>query len=386
MTIRGIDAAREVLRPSTVERDRAFALLVDALRWWARGKAIEEYKASSEAPWVTLKAAIELARKGNVLQLVSGWFAAEAPQEKSGVVHALAESQKRESIEATSRAFAHTAVVTKELHRQGTKFVLIKGPHQQKILYGDYFIRRSNDVDILVSKRDFQRTIGDLRKIGLFKVNRSPFLWWDVFVGERHLAGGSEFQWSVDLHHRLQAPGSQQPKLTSAFLDSAIVMNTGPWQVPTLAPSFVPVLSSMSLVKALARRESSIKHVCDIFAAVGQSKVSSPSDLSRLAELQGLQGTVALALRAVDAVLGVGVSPSRTVILPEVSDSELARMVTDPETVRSWPSRLELLRAACGGISANYLRELTWFTAAEIARKSEKVVRLAFKTGNRVSR
>ena len=345
-------------------------LVVSALASWGNGSSI----APSDVTESSLLAATRLAADARILpQFAQGattWNRSDAHD----TMLAATEAFKRRAVVQNSAILAQYRDIDATLQRASIPYAIVKGPLQQLTIHGDLFVRPSSDVDLLVSSRRFEDAFKALRGAGFHAANRSPFSYWSTFVGERHLRK-STTQWSVDLHHRLQAPGCPQPQQPERFLTERDEMLLAGRSFPVLRPDFIPVLSAMSLIKALRRRERFASHVVDIFAAVD----GNPAALVDSAQSFDLTGTARVALRIVSAIIPLRNEHDaflRETILPDYSDLEIARLAIAPQNASRFPSTSELLASACGDRRLRYARELGWYGLSELARKLERLTRL----------
>lgn len=278
---------------------------------------------------------------------------------------------QRTAIETNTAVLAQTTAVVDALVGGGVPVVVMKGPLQQQLLYGSYFVRPVGDVDLLVRPADFRNAIDILGTVGFDPVGPLHAPWWDVFLGEHHLHNRAARWGTVDVHHRLQQPGSPQPRDTQRFIATAVSHPFRSRSVPTLSPDLVPLLSAMNLVKAFYNRERAATHACDLQLAIGTSE-DALRMLLDAADRHGVRGTVLLALRVVAALFGTelhGVRDEVERMAPTVGDDTLVLMVFDPVRVSAWPKRRELLWAACGGDRVRYGRELLWTGLSEACRQ-----------------
>ncbi len=146
--------------------------------------------------------------------------------------------------------------------------IVIKGPCAQMLLHGDFFAKPSSDVDLLVSRRDFDRASAVIANSGFAVAEECFSLWWKVFLGEQHFLTGDRSRTAVDLHHRTQQPGCPAPWEPELFLLQRVAVAVGASKVPTLSRSHATLLSCMSLAKALVHREPAGGHACDIAAGL----------------------------------------------------------------------------------------------------------------------
>jgi hypothetical protein len=362
------------------ERDAAAtACLVAALR---RGLDLDGAAAPHAPPEVIRRAAeISLRTKtlGPFLQGIRG-TAAEAEQAWLTEVETGYSSYtfRKNAVLLTS-----IRQIAEILSAEGLGFATYKGPWQQNQLYGSMFTRPSADLDLLVSRRDFVAAARALERRG-FVIHYNLAHWWRIFVGQDHLRPDPPADWSVDLHHRLQEPGMQQPVASHLFLRDTETLTLQGQEVHILAARFIPLISTMNLVKGLSRRLDSMadvahkipaSHVMDLFHALDHGAPDKVAGFLDLARRHGLEGSALLGLRTLGAVFGVRFPAQEAALsglLPEVDDLRLTRMVFAPGLVQDWPRPSAVLRESWAGAPLGLARDFAWYAASEASRKLAK--------------
>lgn len=244
--------------------------------------------------------------------------------------------------------------------------IVIKGPIQSAAIHGDFMLRPASDIDILVAADDYSSGMTALAGLGYAPMSTS--IWWRAFLGEQHLQKPGEQPITVDLHYRLQQPGSPPPRDVSAYLSKPGYSKVLDVDIPRLADADIPILSAISIVKALFNREHCGAHVYDLFAQVRPDVPQTLNTFLANADRQGLLGTSLLSLRIVEAAFGVKYSRDGEMaeILPQLSDDELVAMAftpDDPELV--WPRRRDVLWALCLRRPGQYAKEILRSIASE---------------------
>lgn len=253
-------------------------------------------------------------------------------------------------------------------------FAFMKGPVQQKLIYGDAFIKPAGDVDLVVSRADFGIARTALGTIGYTVSSQSASSWWFRFLGEQHMTAPTRpAAATLDLHYRLQQPGSPSPRSTEDFLARRSPVSVSGQEVMFMSDMDIALLASMSVAKALFNREPSAGYVCDIRAATLKLGPDAADVLLDHARQAGLLQTLLLGLRAADLLLGMsGGSLSRRAAeaLPRVGGDDLAWMIMAPwRAGLDWPKRRHILWDLCGRNPWRYAAEGTWLAAADIGRR-----------------
>lgn len=86
------------------------------------------------------------------------------------------------------RVMADLAAFGEAMAPHGIRWMVVKGPVVAELLYGDPSLRTYDDLDILVSPADFERTIGVLEAAGFRLLDRNWDLIWREFRGQLHFS------------------------------------------------------------------------------------------------------------------------------------------------------------------------------------------------------
>jgi len=284
-----------------------------------------------------------------------------------------------------AQVLEHLVTVHRILAQAGVAHVFYKGPLQQQRLYGTLFHRPSSDLDILVSSSDFAPAAHLLMREG-FAARQNLAPWWRLFVGQEHLFLPDRPDCSVDLHHRLQEPGVQQPRSSAAFLETPDRMRLNHTDVPTIAEPLLPLVCVMNFVKSLSRRRGSIAdvghkvsaaHLVDLYHLLGAGNPASVAAFIERADAHRIGGSARLTLRALSAIFGMpGAKQAAGTAFAQVDDTILHAMVFAPEIIRGWPGARAMLAQSCSGQPFEFAREYGWYTASEAVRKTYRAGRL----------
>lgn len=265
--------------------------------------------------------------------------------------------------------------VSAALDHDGLAFVVIKGPLQLHALYGDYFVRPSSDIDLLVARDDYDRAAQVLSALNYQPAERCRSRWWTHYLGEQHFMAADKALATVDLHHRVQQPGCPAPRELQSYIDGARRVALGHAAVPVLSPVHACLLTAVSFVKAVYHREHSMRYLCDLAMMLRTMSEADCASLQRTAEEQGLRNQLIFAWRCAADLLPVALP-----LVPPRKEAALSRPETMGEIALSpdsssivWPKRRELLWHLCDpcgawGRAGPYLREASFAAAAELSR------------------
>lgn len=284
------------------------------------------------------------------------------------------EGYRRRTMAMNAACIVDSLAIHQVLRGRQVGFVFLKGPFQQHLLYGDHFMKPSGDVDILVSPAGFAAARQALRSIGYEVAGKSRSIWWVRFLGEQHMVREEDARVStVDLHHRLQQPGSPSPRDTDGFLRRLREVEIAGASMPIVSAADTLLLSCISVAKAFFNREPCAGYVCDVRAAAGCLSEAEQQVVLDLAAGQGLADTLLLGLRAADVLLGSDgtlLSDRATRILARIENADLFHMVIAPwlSSLR-WPQRRTVLWELCGREPVRYLAEAGWAASADLSRR-----------------
>ncbi|TIW22182.1 MAG: hypothetical protein E5V81_11575, partial [Mesorhizobium sp.] len=202
---------------------------------------------------------------------------------------------RRRTMSMNAACIGDSVAIDRVLRDRRVDFVFLKGPLQQHRLYGEHFMKPSGDVDILVSPASFAEARAALRTIGYEVAGKSRSVWWVRFLGEQHMVREDGARAStVDLHHRLQQPGSPSPREIDGFLRRKREVEVAGAVMPIISAADTLLLSSISVAKAFFNREPCAGYVCDVRASASRlSEAEQQMVLDHAAE-QGLADTLLL--------------------------------------------------------------------------------------------
>ncbi|TPK97101.1 MULTISPECIES: nucleotidyltransferase family protein [unclassified Mesorhizobium] len=326
------------------------------------------------APTISAANVADIARLNKVavflLKALARTPTGAAPAELS----AWLDGYRRRTMSMNAACIGDSMAIDRVLRESQVDFVFLKGPLQQHLLYGDHFMKPSGDVDILVAPTGFAKARDALRTMGYEVAGKSRSVWWVRFLGEQHMVREDGTRAStVDLHHRLQQPGSPSPRDIDGFLRRKREVEVAGAAMPIISAADTLLLSAISVAKAFFNREPCAGYVCDVRASASRlSEAEQRMVLDHAAE-QGLADTLLLGLRAADVLLGAAgtlLSDRAARILARIDNADLFHMVVAPWLASlRWPQRRHVLWELCGREPVRYLAEAGWAASADLSRR-----------------
>ncbi|MDX8498582.1 nucleotidyltransferase family protein [Mesorhizobium sp. VK4C] len=340
------------------------------------------------APAISVANVADIARLNKVAVFVLKALALGTTGAAPPGLPAWLDGYRRRTISMNAACIGDSLAIHQVLRGRQIDFVFLKGPLQQHVLYGDHFMKPSGDVDILVSPAGFAAARDALRSVGYEVAGKSRSVWWVRFLGEQHMVRDDGVRAAtVDLHHRLQQPGSPSPRDIDGFLRRKREVEVAGTAMPLISASDMLLLSCISVAKAFFNREPCAGYVCDVRAAADRlSEAEQQKVLDHAAE-QGLADTLLLGLRAADVLLGgtaTLLSDRATRILARIENADLFHMVIAPWlSSLCWPQRRAVLWELCGREPVRYLAEAGWAASADLSRRIfERPAAIASARGN----
>lgn len=285
----------------------------------------------------------------------------------------------RKALKNNGAALATLSEVSKALSNAGIAHAAFKGPVRQIALGQDVFERPVADVDILVSHSDFFPATDLLKGMGYWVPLFCDSPWWRRYLGEHPLIPNRRNRLGVDLHHRIQHPSCPRPRDEGIILKDVDRVEIGDTTVPIFSSTWIFLNTIMSIVKGLANREPTGSHVIDLARQLQACDDQRLAAFERAAIQQGLQKTYAVARRAAMIVTHVAPVPTPQWFIP---DDDLLQMLLSPRDPRiRWPKHSLLLWKLVDGDTRvrrafRFTRELAWWTAAELTRRTHDVSQL----------
>ena len=323
-------------------------------------------------PSLSAAAVADIARLNKVANFVLKALSRAPANERPAELFQWLDTYRRRTVSMNAACIMDSMAINQALRDRQIDFVFLKGPFQQYLLYDDHFMKPSGDVDILVSPAGFSRAREALRSIGYEVAGKSSSVWWVRFLGEQHMIRGNGPS-TVDLHYRLQQPGSPSPRDADGFLRRKRLVEITGTEVPFTSVADTLMLSCISVAKALFNREPCAGYVCDIRASANRLDEADQQRVLDAAVSQGLDDTLLLGLRAADVLLGgtgTLLSERAKPILSRIGNEDLLNMVVAPwlSSLR-WPQRRTVLWELCGRAPVRYLAEAGWAASADISRR-----------------
>jgi hypothetical protein len=326
------------------------------------------------APAISVANVADIARLNKVAVFLLKALAQAATDAAPPGLPAWLEAYRRRTLSMNAACIGDSIAIHQVLRDRQVDFVFLKGPLQQQLLYGDHFMKPSGDVDILVSPSGFSAAREALRSAGYEVAGKSRSVWWVRFLGEQHMVRDDGVRAAtVDLHYRLQQPGSPSPRDIDCFLRRKREVKVAGAAMPLISASDTLLLSCISVAKAFFNREPCAGYVCDVRAAASRLNEAEQQKVLDHAAEQGLADTLLLGLRAADVLLGgtaTLLSDRATRILARIDNADLFHMVIAPWlSSLCWPQRRTVLWELCGREPVRYLAEAGWAASADLSRR-----------------
>lgn len=249
----------------------------------------------------------------------------------------------------------------------GISAIVIKGVLEQQRLYQDSFMRPATDVDFLVDRRRLGEARALLEAHGFTLAPECASLWWRHFLGEQHYRPSNNSMLTVDLHHRLQQPGSPSLRQLEQMPRACGIARLGGCDAQVLHDGEALLLSCASIVKALVHREPAGMYVADVAARMRLP--SAVSDASERAHALGMKKLLGFGMRCARVIFdSSNASPDDETVMTGTSNATLRAMLLTPDSPAIvWPARYWML-FMLSDTPSDFLRESARRFASDAAR------------------
>lgn len=273
---------------------------------------------------------------------------------------------------------AGTSRIAEAFNRQQIRFLLFKGPIGQNRNYGDYFVRPSSDIDILVSRNDIALCSKVLTDIGYYLPAECDRLWWTSFLGEQHFFSARGPRATVDLHHRLQQPGCPHPRNVADYIGEPDWHRAGEQNIPYISRINAALLASMSFVKSVVQHCHSAAYLADFCALTLAFDEDERAALLGRARRQNIENTLRFTSACAASVYGmdhVSAHSAPLSMIDELFGSQLLPAIFAPERADiRWPRLRKLLWFLCddhmvGHRAVTYSKVGSTFLVSKVARR-----------------
>lgn len=337
----------------------ALDAFVDALRDEVTGRA----PATPDLSPAALEIALVIARQNKVLSLVQERLRAGRSLDQS-----LADTTA--TLVVNSHLLQELSALVPRFQDAGLRFLVIKGPVQQRQIHGTFFQRPSADLDILVRAENFPRARQLLVELGYTLA--TPSVWWRSVLGEEHFHRQTVPHIAVDLHHRVHQPGAPAFHDTLRLFADTETVAFGGIDIPTLNASNAMLLCTISIAKALYNREPSAAYLCDLYVGLMAAAPATVNSFLLSAQSTGLGGHAALALALMDSLFDHHSDARRAhqLAFAGLTEADLLRVILVPrDPMTRWPRRRDMLWELCERRPVRYGREFARVLGSELTRR-----------------
>ncbi|KEO59890.1 nucleotidyltransferase family protein [Thioclava indica] len=312
----------------------------------------------------------ELARLNKMLNFLPA-NVADLPRVCAALAPAINEMRLR-TLALNRRGLLAGAEISTALNKAGIAHLHFKGPLQQVALYGTYLQKPSSDVDILVPRSQRSHAAQCVVDAGYVQLDSAHAIWWAHFLDEMHFINHKTGV-VIDLHHGVQQPGLPRPLDLPGLFDRRSEMIYEDLAFETPCPVDRSLLAAISISKAMLSHEPALSLIVDLRATLTQLREADLADLLIAARNNGLEQTLGLAVRALDATFPDFDRPDLPLPMPlsEIEGPTLRPMIATPWLdALPWPRRRRLLRELCGNAPLRFIQESTRSLMSEVLRKS----------------
>ncbi|MEM7688738.1 MAG: nucleotidyltransferase family protein [Pseudomonadota bacterium] len=250
---------------------------VDILLALLRGMIPGETSDIKEPEGIAWEQVLELSQRCKVSLLILQGLDALGDAVPATVRHPLANLQAR-CFHENMTSVASNMRVVRLLETHGIEALSLKGVLRSHEVYNRWDIRFAADIDLLVRASDYRSAAEVLEKNGYWAPIPSESDWWHKYLGESPFVPQTTSGPTIDLHHKLNQPGTPAFHDTEALFQSSVPKKFGGPQLRTLEPRAALLLAATSFGKALRQHEPCLTSLHEI-AYVRASRPELPDDV-----------------------------------------------------------------------------------------------------------
>ena len=253
---------------------------------------------------------------------------------------------------------ANAVRICRILHTHGIDAACLKGVPRGYEIYGRWDIRKTGDIDLLVRPHDYREAAEVIKKNGYFTPVPSDSVWWHTYLGESPYLPSSNSGPIVDLHWKLDQPGTPAPSRIDEVLARKQMRKLGNFTIPMLSKQDALMLTATSIGKAIRAQEPWLREAHEIAISVGSEPGLTRQELKSYARSHGVERLWQFVVRQVDRLFSSSSSQEGTwdeelacsvLGLPSPSDHAMFRtqllwLWSDGGALRPWRFAKEFIR------------------------------------------
>lgn len=198
-------------------------------------------------------------------------------------------SWKRKCLLTNFANVARSIEVLSILECAGIDAILFKGPVRSFKVYHDWDCRPSSDVDILVEPASYEAARATLAETGFSSVTPSDSNWWHHHLGETAFLGPNNTGPTVDLHNKVQQPGTPSPRNFSALFASSETVEIAGHRIRTLSAHCDLMLCIINFAKALRSRSPWILYAHELIVCVKNMTAADENEFAEFCAAMGIE-------------------------------------------------------------------------------------------------
>lgn len=154
--------------------------------------------------------------------------------------------------------------IARILKTHGIETLSVKGVLRSHEVYGRWDIRFAADIDLLVRQSDYRQAGEVLLGSGYWAPVPSSSNWWHHYLGEAPYLPKEATGPIVDLHHKLDQPGTPALNDTETLFKTAVSRKFGELEVKVMEPRAALMLAATSFGKAVRQHEPCLANLHEI--------------------------------------------------------------------------------------------------------------------------
>lgn len=246
-------------------------VLIEALRAWSA----PNYSLSFQPQSIDWGEAIHLATTSNTVFAMLDGLQKHGIQPPAQIAEKAA-AERRAILASNLACIAATVRIGKILRSHGIESTAMKGVTRMHSLFGRWDMRRAGDVDVLVTRKNYHEAIEVLTSNKFIALVPAKSRWWHDFLGESPYLSPHNDGVIIDLHYKLDQPGTPADADVEALIHNSRLVNFGKSAAYVLSDKDSLMLAATSFGKAIRSKEPWLRHAHEI--AIARSGARSEAD------------------------------------------------------------------------------------------------------------
>ncbi|AKH42779.1 hypothetical protein FHS61_000553 [Altererythrobacter atlanticus] len=230
---------------------------------------------------------LELARATKTIGLLLRGLSKSGNEPPAEIATKLA-AINEELVKRNFANFLETEKLRATLAAADVPMLVLKGPLRAYEIYGDWGLRGSSDIDVLVPRALYRKAAEALQDAGYLPLVSPDSRWWHDYLKESPFRPPAGMTFLVDLHHGVQQPGGPSPDGLESFFAESRELVVGGRAVRVPAPGHALLIAAVGFGKAVFASEPWAVYAHEIAQVMTRASAGQAGEFRRIASQSGM--------------------------------------------------------------------------------------------------